>query len=224
MLYKKYSAEELQEQLDANKSLIAETVEASADITVRDLNDEEKQALRDGTLSPDEIVEMLTGDPQDGASIMDAAANADQNAPEDQPAPPEEQSEPPADKAEKPDEKTEYQKAVSEVVAKVYVLRERYAIELENLQEQAEAEYKTISAGSGKKELAAFAEKYISAAGSLEKQCDGEMDVCVAELQKIIGENGGEADIIDVVIETYVKEKSLKKAWYISQLEKKGLI
>jgi len=120
---------------------------------------------------------------------------------------------------------SDYQKQLSAVVAKVYVLREKFTIELDNMKNEAVAEYKAIPEAdrtSGK--LTDFAKKYVKRAAELEKQCDSEMDAIVGELDALIRANNGDHSIIDTVIETYASEKSLKKAWYMAELKKRGFV
>ena len=40
----------------------------------------------------------------------------------------------------------------------------------------------------------------------------------------LISANNGDPSIIDTVIETYASEKSLKKAWYMAELKKRGFV
>ena len=50
------------------------------------------------------------------------------------------------------------------------------------------------------------------------------MDEIVTAMESLIRANGGDMALVDKVVYTYANEKSLKKAWYMSELEKKGLV
>ena len=50
------------------------------------------------------------------------------------------------------------------------------------------------------------------------------MDAVIAEMERLIKENNGDMSLTDTVFDTYVKEKSIKKAWYLSRLKEKGLV
>ena len=65
---------------------------------------------------------------------------------------------------------------------------------------------------------------YLAKATALEKECDGKMDAVIAEMERLIKENNGDMSLTDTVFDTYVKEKSIKKAWYLSRLKEKGLV
>ena len=54
--------------------------------------------------------------------------------------------------------------------------------------------------------------------------CDRQMDEIITEMERILSANGGDMTLVDTVVETYASEKSLKKAWYMAELEKRGWI
>ena len=202
---RQYSTGELQEQLDGTDQTIRDAVDASSDIAVRAPTDEEKQALRDGTMTQDELVGRLTGGEEKAASD----------------AKPEETEKP----AEEPDAQQKYQKALSALIAKVYVLREEYTNALEDMETAARADYYALPDGQrSTAKLAPLVSSYLAKATALEKECDGKMDAVIAEMEQLIKENNGDMSLTDTVFNTYVKEKSIKKAWYLSRLQEKGLV
>lgn len=206
---RQYSTAELEGQLADNDQTIRDAVEASSDVTVRAPTEEEREALRDGSLSQEELIGRLTGE---------SAAGSSDSAPET--AAPEEQ---PAEQA--PAEPPEYQKQLSALIAQVYVLREEYLAALENMETSAKADYKALSDSqrtAGK--LASLVSDYLGRATRLEKECDGKMDAIIAQMETLIQANNGDMSLTDTVFNTYVNEKSLKKAWYMSRLQEKGLI
>ena len=206
---RQYSTAELEGQLADNDQTIRDAVEASSDVTVRAPTDEEREALRDGSLSQEELIGRLTGE---------SAAGSSDSAPET--AAPEEQ---PAEQA--PAEPPEYQKQLSALIAQVYVLREEYLAALDNMETSAKADYRALSDSqrtAGK--LASLVSDYIGRATRLEKECDGKMDAIIAQMETLIQANNGDMSLTDTVFNTYVNEKSLKKAWYMSRLQEKGLI
>jgi len=220
------SQEEIEEKLQQNQQAIADAVEKNPEIVVRDVTEEEKQALRDGTLTQEELVDRLVG-----SQSEQTAPPKQEEKPTGQEQPKQEQtsaqSEQPPKQEEKPAEQpveSEYQKQLSAVIAKVYVLREKFTIALDNLQAEATAAYKAMPAEerNGSK-LAKFISDFLARGTALEKECDADMDAIIAELDALIGSNNGDFSIIDTVVETYVNEKSLKKAWYMAELKKKGL-
>ena len=223
------SQEEIEQQMQQNQQAIADAVEKNPDIVVRDLTEEEKQALRDGTLTQEELTERLTETPKE--ETPKAEEKPAEQKPAEQPKQeqkpteqkPAEQPEPEQKPAEQPVE-SEYQKQLSAVIAKVYVLREKFTIALDNLQAEAVSVYTAIpEADRTKAKLAKFVSEFLARGTALEKECDAEMDAIIAELDALISANKGDYSIIDTVVETYASEKSLKKAWYMAELEKRGL-
>ena len=206
---RQYSTAELEGQLADNDQTIRDAVEASSDVTVRAPTEEEREALRDGSLTQEELIGRLTGE---------SAAGSSDSAPET--AAPEEQ---PVEQA--PVEPPEYQKQLSALIAQVYVLREEYLAALDNMETSAKADYRALSDSqrtAGK--LASLVSDYIGRATRLEKECDGKMDAIIAQMETLIQANNGDMGLTDTVFNTYVNEKSLKKAWYMSRLQEKGLI
>lgn len=213
------SQEELEQKLEQNQQAITDAVEKTPEIVVRDVTEEEKQALRDGTLSQEELAERLVG-------TQTEQPKEEETPKTETPAQETPKTETPAQaetSAQQPVE-SEYQKQISAVVAKVYVLREKFTIALDNLQAEATEVYKAMPAEERKgSKLTKFVSDFLARGTALEKECDAEMDAIVAELDALIRANNGDFSIVDTVVETYANEKSLKKAWYMAELEKKGL-
>lgn len=209
---RQYSTKELEDQLAGNDQTIRDAVEASSDVTVRAPTDEEREALRDGSLTQEELVNRLTGGGQSAAP-----ASKPEGAKE-----PEKEEDSNAETARKQEE---YQQKLSALIAKVYVLREEYTNALEDMETAAKADYYALPDGQRSvSKLAPLVSSYLAKATALEKECDGKMDEVIAEMERLIKENNGDMSLADTVFNTYVKEKSIKKAWYLSRLKEKGLV
>ena len=118
-----------------------------------------------------------------------------------------------------------YEEQLQAIVDRVYALRAEYLQALDDLQSEAVAAYKAIPKSQrNKKAIVNFVSTYISKATTLEKQCDGKMDVLVKELTQLQKKYGQTMELVEAVKYTYANEKSLKKAWYMSELEKRGMI
>ena len=231
---RQYSTQELEDQLAGNDQTIRDAVDASSDVTVRAPTDEEREALRSGSMTQEELVERLTG----GASAEQSASqtptetqsSAETTKPTETPAPSAEAAKPaetpiPAETKQPTAAQTAYQQQLSALIARVYVLREEYVNALEDMETAARADYKALpeSQRTGKK-LASLVSGYLAEAAALEKECDAKMDAVIAEMETLISANNGDMTLTDTVFNTYVNEKSLKKAWYMSRLQEKGLI
>ena len=230
---RQYSTQELEDQLAGNDQTIRDAVDASSDVTVRAPTDEEREALRSGSMTQEELVERLTG----GASAEQSASqtptetqpSAETTKPTETPAPSAEAAKPAETPAltetKQTAAQTAYQQQLSALIARVYVLREEYVNALEDMETAARADYKALpeSQRTGKK-LASLVSGYLAEAAALEKECDAKMDAVIAEMETLISANNGDMALTDTVFNTYVNEKSLKKAWYMSRLQEKGLI
>lgn len=207
-----HTSAELEEKLEENQQMIQEAVKATGEVTVGEITEEDRQAFRDGSMTQEQLVERLTN----GGEGEPREEPASTSRPESDGTPP---PEPP-----KPAENT-YQKELSALIARVYVLREEYTLALDTMYADAKAEYLALPAEKRTKtHLLKMARGYLSRASALEKECDGKMDEIVRAMEKLLRENDGDLGLVDTVVYTYANEKSLKKSWYMSKLEQKGLI
>ena len=202
-----YTQEELQEQITGHQQQLQEAIDSHTELTVRDLTDEEKDALREGTISTDELIGLMTGPTEPAAPSDEQSAEAGQSG-ETQPA----ENEP------------TYEQQLSALVAQAYILRETFQNRLEEFEAEAKAEYKELPKGERTKtKLVNIAFSYFDRMVALEDECDAAMNELVAEMRTLITENNGDMSIADTMWQTYEKEKELKKAWYLSQLEQRGI-
>ena len=207
-----HTSAELEEKLEENQQMIQEAVKAAGEVTVGEITEEDRQAFRDGSMTQEQLVERLTN----GGEGEPREEPASTSRPESDGTPPQE---PP-----KPAENT-YQKELSALIARVYVLREEYTLALDTMYADAKAEYLALPAEKRTKtQLLKMARGYLSRASALEKECDGKMDEIVRAMEKLLRENDGDLGLVDTVVYTYANEKSLKKSWYMSKLEQKGLL
>ena len=207
-----HTSAELEEKLDENQQMIQEAVKAAGEVTVGEITEEDRQAFRDGSMTQEQLVERLTNGGEGEPREEPASTSRPESDGKTPPEPP------------KPAENT-YQKELSALIARVYVLREEYTLALDTMYADAKAEYLALPAEKRTKtHLLKMARGYLSRAFALEKECDGKMDEIVRAMEKLLRENDGDLGLVDTVVYTYANEKSLKKSWYMSKLEQKGLI
>ena len=207
-----HTSAELEEKLEENQQMIQEAVKAAGEVTVGEITEEDRQALRDGSLTQEQLVERLTNGGEGEPREEPASTSRPESDGKTSPEPP------------KPAENT-YQKELSALIARVYVLREEYTLALDTMYADAKVEYLALPAEKRTKtHLLKMARGYLSRASALEKECDGKMDEIVRAMEKLLRENDGDLGLVDTVVYTYANEKSLKKSWYMSKLEQKGLI
>lgn len=207
-----HTSADLEEKLEENQQMIQEAVKAAGEVTVGEITEEDRQAFRDGSMTQEQLVERLTNGGEGEPREEPASTSRSESDGTPPPEPP------------KPAENT-YQKELSALIARVYVLREEYTLALDTMYADAKAEYLALPAEKRTKtHLLKMARGYLSRASALEKECDGKMDEIVRAMEKLLRENDGDLGLVDTVVYTYANEKSLKKSWYMSKLEQKGLI
>ncbi len=88
-----HSEEELAQRLEENNSSLRDIISAEPDISIRDITDEEREALRDGSLTPEELTDLLLG--RETTTPADSETSPEQE--------PESESEPPVTAAPSPE-------------------------------------------------------------------------------------------------------------------------
>lgn len=219
----RFSQEELEDKLKENDQKIKDAVDAVPDVSIRDITQEEKDALRDGTLTQEELIDSLTKPAEEAKP--EPKPQPEKPQPQEKPEQPPEQK-PEEDPKPKPQEpKPDYEKELAALIAEVYVLREEFLIKLDDLQNEAIAAYKAIpSEERTTKTVASLVSGYMSRGLDMEKECDARIETIVLKMETILQKSGGDLSIAQTVYDTYVEEKSLKKAWYMAELSKRGMI
>ncbi len=104
---------------------------------------------------------------------------------------------------------------VEDIIAKIYVLRASYTGKIDGLVGQALADYRARK--GTKSELIS---RYVSLGYALERECDGQMEALLSELQSELKRTGGDVGLISKIRSAYRTEKSLKKASIIEKYQK----
>ena len=219
-----HTSAELEEKLEENQQMIQEAVKAAGEVTVGEISEEDRQAFRDGSMTQEELVERLTNGGEGEPREEPASTSRPESGGKTDAAPETPDAAAAGEKSEKRAESS-YQKELSALIAKVYVLREEYTLALDTMYADAKAEYLALPAEKRTTtQLAKMAKGYLSRANALEKECDGKMDEVIRAMETLIRDNNGDLTLVDTVVYTYANEKSLKKSWYMTKLEQKGLL
>lgn len=219
-----HTSAELEEKLEENQQMIQEAVKAAGEVTVGEISEEDRQAFRDGSMTQEELVERLTNGGEGEPREEPASTSRPESGGKTDAAPETPDAAAAGEKSEKSAESS-YQKELSALIAKVYVLREEYTLALDTMYADAKAEYLALPAEKRTTtQLAKMAKGYLSRANALEKECDGKMDEVIRAMETLIRDNNGDLTLVDTVVYTYANEKSLKKSWYMAKLEQKGLL
>lgn len=225
----RFSQEELEEKLVDNDQVIKDAMEANSSVTVRDVTDEERNALKDGTMTPEELAQSLLQKQENTPKPEPEQPSKPQIPSQPKPEQKPEQSTPPQQPAQEPEEpaqpeQSEGEKKINELIAQVLVLREEFLIKLDNLMAQAKADYLALPPESRtSSNLMKMATGYMARGLAMEKECDARIKTITEQLTQVANEYGGDPTLAETVYNTYVEEKSLKKAWYMAELKKIGV-
>ena len=111
-----------------------------------------------------------------------------------------------------------YDAQLAAMVGEIYALRTSFVGQLDGLLQQAKAEYGALSPEQREKQKNSLASKYIGLAGSLEANCDSQMEAILSRIQKHLKENGGDTSLVKEIRKVYENEKALKKSYYMSMM------
>lgn len=203
------SREELADRMEENDRKIADSAQSVEGVTVRDLTEEEKQALRAGELDEAELLERLTT-PASEESTAPAQTDTPQPSEESTAAtePPEETTQPPAENSA--------EKALSECLAEIYVMKAEYTAWLEDKNQEAIDEYMALE--ESQRTTAAkysIGMRCLREALEKEKECDARMEEMKEKIRGLLDELGRDHSLIDEIQAAYEEEKTLKKAYFL---------
>ena len=110
-----------------------------------------------------------------------------------------------------------YNKKVSELVAKIYVIKANFTSTLSTFESNIIASYKAFPkeqhTTATKAKIVSDNMGYVA---GLEAQCDAQVKAVTDELSALMKENGKDTSLVDAINSAYKNEKELKKAYYIS--------
>lgn len=203
------SREELADRMEENDRKIADSAQSVEGVTVRDLTEEEKQALRAGELDEAELLERLTT-PASEESTAPAQTDTPQPSEESTAAtePPKETTQPPAENSA--------EKALSECLAEIYVMKAEYTAWLEDKNQEAIDEYMALE--ESQRTTAAkysIGMRCLREALEKEKECDARMEEMKEKIRGLLDELGRDHSLIDEIQAAYEEEKTLKKAYFL---------
>lgn len=230
--YNKYSQEELEQQLQSNDQQVEDLLQAALEAAKQvDAEAEVETEAETETTAP--VTPVIPSDPPESEPSNPVSVPEAPKTEQTQSKPAESKPQPKPDPSKTEEKAPEvrppvpsgptYEQQLKAITDKVYALRTRFLGALDDLQAEAIAAYKAMPREKRTtKNITAFVSTYISKANALEKQCDGEMDKMVGELTQLQKKYGQSMELVNQVKYTYANEKSLKKAWYMAELEKRG--
>lgn len=202
-----YSRDDLSQMMEQNNQRVDAVTERLPGVTVRDLTDEEKAALRDNTLDREELIDRLAGKEQGAEPAQTPGDNGQPTEPATS------QSSSPG-----PSQDTEGAKReqLARYIAEIYVMKAEYTDWLEAENAAAIEEYNALP-----EEQRTTAAKYkigmmhMKLGLEKEDECDQKMAEIEEKIRALLEELGEDTSLVDEIQAAYEEEKELKKAYYL---------
>lgn len=234
----RYTDEDLDNQLISSEESVKDYMKDNNLGEIKMLTQEEEAALVSGEISQQDAVKIMTG-----AMTLDDAKNNKGSESAQTGAPGNSKNESgnadggpaatggstaapaaPSDggNAQEPSEPAtpavDYDTLISEKVAELYVVKANFSSQLASMKTAAENEFDSYpkEERTESKKLEIIKSK-ISGASALEKQCDAQVAVIVADLKSLLSEAGRDTALADKINEAYNQEKKVMKAKYVNK-------
>lgn len=228
------SEEALASREEENDRRTNELLGQIAEVTMRDLSEEERKLLADGLLSYEDALALIKGEPHTAATT-DIGVEATE-APDvtvevtTQNTAATEKTEPVVQTTVAATEETsdivsdslgieKYQNRINEIIAEIYLLRATYLNKIDELIAAAKKEYSALPKDQHtlSTKLRMVEKRIMPAGTALEKECDAQMTILLDELKDILKIIGSGTDIIKEIEMTYAEQKEIKKAELINK-------
>lgn len=199
----RYTQEEVVEKMEQNKEDLQNYIDENKDVNVRDLTQEEAEALNKGELTEKEVVEILTSKP-DETQTETSNEQAEQK------------------RADNKTEKEEAGKRLSEAIARLYIQKNANLSKLDAVEAEARARFIEKCGGNTPVEeqkpiKSSIISEYLPRVASWEKECDSVVYGILNEIKAALKESGQSMEIADKIEQAYLDEKSLKKSYFIGR-------
>lgn len=213
--------ETLTTKLDENQKVLNDAME-EYQITPYEFTQEQIDALASGELDPEALAAQLLAeeDGQTAAPSVSAAPETD-NSGESSASPSTGGSAattPPAPSQSAQAEPYAAEKAqVRELITTMYVLRATYVGKLEAIVQEAIDEYVAGDHTPENRQKVVYSK--VEELTALEKECDAKVADVVSRMRTLLKDMGQDDTLAKEVEQTYQEEKSLKKAYYVSEFK-----
>lgn len=192
---KTHTRAEIEEMLEESSSLARETV---SELDVRELTDEEREAIKNGELGNAEALQRILAT-ENNASPAETDNSFDESSTTGS-AP-----------------KRDYDAELAALIGQVYVLEASFSGSIDNLVNSAISEYKALpSEQHTDANKFSIGLKYLRIAGSMESSCDQQMATILSQIESVLVASGGDMKLLDEIKSAYANEKILKKDYYLS--------
>ena len=219
----KYDNQNVSKMIDSKNKEVDKYLKDKSNLNVRQSTEAEQKLHQEEIITDDELVDVLTGKTEvkdmfgqnieldKTKNFVDESGNSITK----------EELEASKKNTSVQDNNKDINQKASECVARMYVLKSNFESRLAALAEQAKADYISVPWGDERTARKSEVVKRIyPKAIALEKECDANVDVVLAQLESLLKQNGDDTSIVNKIRQAYSEEKSLKKAYYLNLLNK----
>lgn len=216
----KYSQEDISTLIEDNEKIVSQALEEYPEFEVPVIAEQEIEALEEGKITQDDLVEIVLGN-----TSLEEVIEKKEETPET-PKTPEAPKDEPAPSVNNASTQTPAQTSTSKngdeevaaLIAKIYILKQSYDSKLDSLVNQTRVEYWAIPKEQRKNiSKQQFIATKAGQALAMEAECDAEVDKVLSELTSVLKAYGKDLSLIDSIRKAYANEKQLKKSYYITK-------
>ena len=186
-----HSRGDLATMMTTTYQTIEDATEDLQGVSVRDLTDEERLALRAGELRREELIDRMTAQPDaPQTEKTQASAGSEQEDPD--------------------------QKQLSEYLAEIYLMRDDYTAWLEAKYNEAIDAYNALPEEERTTEAKySIGMQYMKQALAKEDECDAAMAQMEQNISALLAKMGRDDSLVKEIQKAYEQEKELQKAYYL---------
>ena len=186
-----HSRDDLATMMTTTYQTIEDATEDLQGVSVRDLTDEERLALRAGELRREELIDRMTAQPDaPQTEKTQASAGSEQEDPD--------------------------QKQLSEYLAEIYLMRDDYTAWLEAKYNEAIDAYNALPEEERTTEAKySIGMQYMKQALAKEDECDAAMAQMEQNISALLAKMGRDDSLVKEIQKAYEQEKELQKAYYL---------
>lgn len=205
--YMKYSGDDLDRMNKENKEKLASALSEIDTNMPRELTEEEIAALKDGTITEEDAVEISLGITTLEEKLQQKSRGETNDGSTSQSS----QNTSVSDTAKNS------QSGISNLIAQLYVLKSSYISKLDGLEAEAKSEYaKTPAEQRTSTWKGSMVSKYSARVSAWESECDTKVEGIISQIKEELSKTGGDMSVIDTIRSTYENEKQIKKAQYLN--------
>lgn len=189
-------AKEIENQKKEREAIISEYINGK----VRDFTAEEEAKIISGELSVEEATQIIKSEFEESVKNKNGGTDSD---------------------SKKNNKKAEIDEFIADNVIQLYSYKAYYLGQLGQIEKLAISDYSALP----EKERTmvskqTIVDKYIGRANALLVECDAKVDKIMKSLESELKKNDMDTSIVDKIESSYEEEKALKKAYYLSLLNK----